>query len=84
MRLDDVLTPSRRFATRVSASAITVNSSPGRGGVSRAADYDFDSVFAVPAAASEDSAEASAATTSVVQPTPFMSSVQRIDSVEPI
>ena len=83
MRLDDHLTPSRRFAARVSASTATVDSSPGRGGGSRAADYDFASVFPVPTVASEDSAEAPVATTSVAQPTPSRNSVQGTDSVEP-
>ena len=83
MRLDDLPTPSRRFAARASASAATVDSPPGRMGGSRAADYDFASVFVVPIAASEDSAEAPAATTSVAQPIPSRSSVEGIDLVEP-
>ena len=83
MRLDDLPTPCRRFVARVSASTATVDSSPGRGGGSRAADYDFASVFAVPTVASEDSAEAPAATKSVAQPTPSRSSVQGTDPVEP-
>ena len=82
MRRKDLHTSSRRFAARVSASAATVDSSPGRGGVSRAADYDFALVFAVLTAASDDSAEAPAATTSVAQPTPSRSSVQMTDSIE--
>ena len=83
MRFDGLPTPSRRFVVRVSASTATVDSSPGRGRGSRAADYDFASVFAVPTVASEDSAEAPAATSSVAQPTPFRSSVQGTDPVEP-
>ena len=82
MRLDDLPNPSRRFVACVSASTATVDSSPGRGGGSRAADYDFASVFAVPTLASEDSAQALAATTSVAQPTPSRSSVQGTDPVE--
>ena len=57
---------------------------PAAGGglaVSRAADYDFVSVFAVPTTASEGSAEAPAATTSIAHPTPSRSSVQGTDSV---
>ena len=83
MRLDDLPTPSRRFVACVSASTATVNSSSGRGGGSRADDYDFASVCAVPTVANEDSAEAPAATTSVAQPTPSRSSVQGTDPVEP-
>ena len=65
MRLDDLPTPSRSFVARVSASTATVDSSPGRGGGLRTADYDFASVFTVPSVANEDSAEALAATTSM-------------------
>ena len=83
MRLDDLPTPSKRFVARVSASTATVDSSPGRGGGSRTADYDFASVFAVPTVANEDSSEAPAATTSVAQPTPSRSSVQGTDPAEP-
>ena len=68
MRLDDLPTSSRRFVARVSASTDTVDRSPGRGGGSRAADYEFALVFAVPTVANEDSAEAPAATTSVARP----------------
>ena len=83
MRLDDLPTPSSRFVARVSASTAIVDSPPGRGGGSRADDYDFASVFAVPTVANEDSAEAPAAT-SVAQPTPSRSSVQGTDPVEPM
>ena len=83
MRLDDLLTPSKTFVACVSASIATVNSSPGRGGVSRTADYDFGSVVAVATVANEDSAEAPAATISVAQPTPSRSSVKGTDPVEP-
>ena len=83
MGLDDLPTPSRRFVARVSASVATVDSSPDRGWVSRAADNDFASVSAVSTAVSEGSAEAPATTTSVAQSTPSRSSVQRTDSVEP-
>ena len=83
MRFDDLPTSSGSFAARVSTSAATVDSSPGRGWASRAAANDFASVFAVPTAVSEGSAESRAATTSVVQPTPSRSSVQGTDSVEP-
>ena len=83
MRLDDLPTPFRRFVARVSASVATVDSSPGCGWVSHAAEHDFASVFAVPIAVSEGSAETSATTTSVVQPTPSRSSVQGTNSVEP-
>ena len=83
MRLDDLPTPSRRFVARVSASVATVDRSPGRGWVSRAADNDFASVLTVPTAVSEGSVEAPATTTSVAQPTPSRSSVQGTDSVEP-
>ena len=48
MRLDDFPTPSRRFFARVSASVATVDNSPGRGWVSRAADNDFSSVLLYP------------------------------------
>ena len=58
MRLDDLPTPSRRFVACAVASAITVDSSHGRGWASRAADNDFASVFAVPTAVIEGSAEA--------------------------
>ena len=57
---------------------------PAAGGGSHTADNDFASVFAAPTAASEDSAEAPAATTSVAQPTPSRISVQGTDSVEPV
>ena len=83
MRLVDLPTPSRRFISRVSASIATVDSCPARGGGSRADDYDFASVLSVPTVANEDSAKASAATTSVAQPTPSRSSVQETDPVEP-
>ena len=83
MRLDDHPTPSRRFVARVSAFITTIDSSPGRGWVSRAADNDFASVFAVPTSVSEGSAEPPATTTSVAQPTPSRSSEQGTDSVEP-
>ena len=63
MRFDDLRAPSRRFIGRVCASPATVDSSPRRGGGSRAANYDFTSVLAVPIVISEDSAEAPAATT---------------------
>ena len=84
MRLDDLPTPSRRFVARVSASTATVDSSPGRGGGSRTADYNFASVFAVPIVTNEDSAEAPAATTSVAQSTPSRSSIQGTNPVEPM
>ena len=58
--------------------------SPGRGGGSRTADYNFASVFAVPIVTNEDSAEAPAVTTSVAQPTPSRSSVQGTNPVEPM
>ena len=82
-RLGHLPAPSWRFAARVSASAATVDSSPGRGGVTRAADCDFASVFAVTTAVSEGTAESQATTTSVAQPTPSRRSVQGTDSVEP-
>ena len=84
MRLDDRPTPSSRFIARVSASVATVDSSPGHGWVSGAADNDFVSVSAVPTAVSEGSAEALATTTSVVQQFVSRSSVQEIDSVKPV
>ena len=62
VRLDGLPTPSRRFVTRVSASTATVDSSPGLEGASRAANYDFASVFAVPTVVSKNSAEIPAAT----------------------
>ena len=83
MTLDDLPTPSRRFASRVSASTPTVDSSPGQVGASGAADNEFASVFAVPTVASEYSAEAPAATTSVAQPIPSRGLVQGADPVDP-
>ena len=56
---------------------------PAAGGGSRAADHHFASVLAVPTVASEESAKAPAATTSVAQPTPSRSSVQGTDPVNP-
>ena len=41
VRLDELPTPSKRFVACVSASTATVDSSPGRGGGSLKADYDF-------------------------------------------
>ena len=66
-----------------SASTATIDSSPGRGGGSRTADYDFASVFAAPTVTNDDSAEAPAATTSLAQPTPYRRSVQGTDPAEP-
>ena len=83
MRLDDLPTPSRTFVACVSASTATVNSSPGRGGVPRTADYDFGWVFAVATVANKDSAEAPASPTSVAQPAPSRSSVKGPDPGEP-
>ena len=83
MRVDDLSASSKRFTPRVSASVTTVDGPPGRKWASPAADNDFALVFAVPTAASEGSAEAPAATTTVAHPAPPRSSVQGTDSVEP-
>ena len=77
MRLDDLPAPPITSVARVFAPEVNVDSSPGRGWISRTADNDFAPVIAVPTAVSEGSAEASATTTSVVQPTPPRSSVQK-------
>ena len=83
MRLGGLPATSRRFVAPVSASDPTVDSPACRGWALREANNDFASVFALHTVVSEGSAEAPANTTSAVQPTPFRSSVQGTDSIEP-
>ena len=83
IKIDDLFAPSSRFVAHASASVTAVDSSLGRGWASPAADNGSASVFAVPTAVSEGSAEAPATATFVTQPTCSRSSVQATDSIEP-
>ena len=83
MGIDDLSASSESFVARVSASVATVDRCPGRGRALPAADDAFASVLAVPTEVSTGSAEASAAATTVTQPTSFSrSSTQGTDTVE--